>query len=91
MGLVGEILQSGEGILDREYDRVLFTGDDLLVFGRPTGLPIGNLTSQFWANIYLNELDQYVKRILRCRAYVRYVDDYLLFSDSKISVVGMEG
>ena len=50
---------------------------------RPRGLPIGNLTSQFWANCYLNELDQFIKRQLRCRAYLRDVDDFLLFSDSK--------
>lgn len=42
------------------------------------GLPIGNLTSQFAANIYLNELDQFVTRHLRPRAYGRYVDDVLL-------------
>ncbi len=43
----------------------------------------GNLSSQFWANVYLNELDQHVKRVLRCRAYARYVDDFLLFGASK--------
>lgn len=42
------------------------------------GLPIGNLTSQFFANVYLNELDQYVKHTLKCRYYLRYVDDFLL-------------
>ena len=42
------------------------------------GLPIGNYSSQFFANVYLNLLDQYVKRILGCRYYVRYVDDFLL-------------
>jgi RNA-directed DNA polymerase len=42
------------------------------------GLPIGNLTSQFWANVYLNELDQFAKRTLRCRCYVRYMDDVVL-------------
>ncbi|HRZ95817.1 MAG TPA: reverse transcriptase domain-containing protein [Candidatus Moranbacteria bacterium] len=42
------------------------------------GLPIGNYTSQFFANLYLNELDQFVKRKLRCRRYVRYVDDFIL-------------
>lgn len=42
------------------------------------GLPIGNLTSQFFANTYLNELDQYVKHILKCRFYVRYCDDFLI-------------
>jgi RNA-directed DNA polymerase len=52
------------------------------LFGRDRdrGLPIGNLTSQFWANCYLNELDQFVKRELRCRHYVRYVDDLVLLA-----------
>jgi len=45
------------------------------------GLPIGNLTSQFWANVYLNEMDQFVKRTLKCRYYVRYVDDMVLLSE----------
>lgn len=44
------------------------------------GLPIGNYTSQFFANLYLNELDQFVKRQLRCRHYVRYVDDFILLN-----------
>jgi RNA-directed DNA polymerase len=46
------------------------------------GLPIGNLTSQFFANVYLNELDQYVKRSLHCHYYLRYCDDFLLLGDS---------
>jgi hypothetical protein len=62
---------------------VYFRGDDLFAVNRPRGLPIGNLTSQFWANVYLNELDQFVKRQLRCPAYLRYVDDFLLFADDK--------
>ncbi len=44
------------------------------------GLPIGNLSSQFFANVYLNELDQFVKRELKCRFYLRYCDDFLLLS-----------
>jgi len=46
------------------------------------GLPIGNLTSQFFANVYLNELDHFVKRQLRCRWYLRYCDDFLLLGRS---------
>jgi hypothetical protein len=46
--------------------------------GNERGLPIGNLTSQFWANVYLDELDHFVKRTLRCQFYVRYVDDLVL-------------
>lgn len=46
------------------------------------GLPIGNLSSQFFANVYLNVLDQHVKHRLRCRHYVRYVDDFVLLHES---------
>lgn len=44
------------------------------------GLPIGNLNSQFFANVYLNGLDQFVKHELRCRHYLRYCDDFVLLS-----------
>jgi RNA-directed DNA polymerase len=46
------------------------------------GLPIGNLSSQFFANVYLDVLDQYVKHGLRCRHYIRYVDDFVLLHES---------
>jgi RNA-directed DNA polymerase len=83
MSLVDLILTSGVGLLSEAYDMVWFPGDDLWAASRPRGLPIGNLTSQFWANCYLNPFDHFVKRELRCRAYLRYVDDFLLFSESK--------
>lgn len=54
--------------------------DDLVDRCRPAGLPIGNLTSQFWSNCYLNPLDHYIRRQLRCRDYIRYADDLALFS-----------
>lgn len=47
------------------------------------GLPIGNLSSQFFANVYLNELDQFVKHRLKCSHYVRYCDDFILLDNSK--------
>ncbi|HUU28198.1 MAG TPA: reverse transcriptase/maturase family protein [archaeon] len=47
------------------------------------GLPIGNLTSQFFANLYLNELDYYCKVDLQARCYLRYMDDFMLFSNSR--------
>lgn len=47
------------------------------------GLPVGNLTSQFFANVYLNELDQFVKHRLKCRRYLRYVDDFVLLADTR--------
>ena len=83
MWLVDRILDSGVGVLSEQYDMHWFPGDDLMAALRPRGLPIGNLTSQFWANVYLNELDQFVKRELGCAAYLRYVDDFLLFADDK--------
>lgn len=53
-----------------------------------TGLPIGNLTSQFLANVYLNELDQFVTKTLGTKGYGRYVDDFVLFADSKEELKG---
>lgn len=81
--LCDQILSSGVGVLSEEYEMIYFPGDDLLAAARPRGLPIGNLTSQFWGNVYLNELDQFVKRKLRVTPYLRFVDDFLLFSDKK--------
>jgi len=54
------------------------------LFGeKDNGLPIGNLTSQFFANLYLNELDQFIKHFLKCRCYFRYMDDLLILHSSK--------
>lgn len=47
------------------------------------GIPIGNLTSQHFANFYLSPLDHHIKERLRVPGYVRYMDDFILFSDSK--------
>ena len=81
--LIEVIIGSGEGVLQDQYRMVWFPGDDLLAACRPRGLPIGNLTSQFWSNCYLHTFDQFVTRELQCRAYMRYVDDFVLFADSK--------
>jgi len=81
--LIDHLLASGRGVLAEEYSMVYFPGDDLFAADRPRGLPIGNLTSQWWANAYLNPFDQFVKRELRCQGYVRYVDDFLLFGNDK--------
>ena len=81
--LIDQILTSGVGVLSEEYKMVYFPGDDLFAIHRDRGLPIGNLTSQFWANCLMNPFDHFVKRELRCKAYIRYVDDFLLFADDK--------
>ena len=77
------ILASGVGIHDADADAPLFPGDDLLALCRPRGLPIGNLTSQFWSNVYMDPLDKFVMRGLGVTAYLRYVDDFALFDDSR--------
>lgn len=59
-----------------------FPGDDLLTpLLRRHGLPIGNLTSQFFANWYLANFDHFIKEKLRVKKYLRYVDDFLLCGD----------
>lgn len=83
MGLADGILASGAGVLAEEYTQVYFPGDDLLAACRPRGLPIGNLTSQFWSNVYMNDFDWFVRRELGCGAYLRYVDDFALFDNDK--------
>jgi retron-type reverse transcriptase len=67
-----------ESILD------YFPGDDLLTpLKRRRGLPIGNLTSQFFANVYLNGFDHFIKEKLKTSKYLRYVDDFALFADDR--------
>ena len=69
---------------EQEFVCQYFDGDDLLTpVSRRKGLPIGNLTSQLFANFYLSPFDHFVKEMLGCKAYVRYVDDFVLFSNSK--------
>jgi hypothetical protein len=67
---------------------LLDLADRIIEHGAPgsppgKGLPIGNLTSQHFANYYLTPLDHFIKEELRVRGYVRYMDDMLLFADSK--------
>jgi len=96
MWLVDQILASGVGVLDDCYTPVYFPQDDpstgsgqgLFAIARPRGLPIGNLCSQHWANLYLHPLDLFVKQNLRCQAYLRYSDDSLLFADEKSTLHG---
>jgi RNA-directed DNA polymerase len=91
MWLIDRIIDSGADVHPQDRAPQYFPQDDpstgsgqgLFAANRPKGLPIGNLTSQFWANVFLNPLDQFIKRELKCPAYVRYVDDFLLFAEDK--------
>ncbi|MCX6749062.1 MAG: reverse transcriptase domain-containing protein [Candidatus Pacearchaeota archaeon] len=47
------------------------------------GMPLGNLTSQFFANVYLNELDYFIKQGLKAKYYIRYVDDFVILHNSR--------
>ena len=68
----------------QEEHLVYFEGDDFLTpTERRRGLPIGNLTSQWWGNIYLNSFDHYLTETLGVKGYVRYVDDFVIFDDDK--------
>jgi len=68
----------------QEAHLAYFPGDDLFApTTRRHGLPIGNLTSQLWGNYYLSRLDHFVKEKLQRRAYLRYVDDFVIFGHSK--------
>jgi len=79
--LIGRILESGP---PQEPVYSYFPGDDLFTpLRRRKGLPIGNQTSQFFANVYLNRFDHFVKEELRCRYYIRYVDDFVVLSNDK--------
>ena len=70
-----------DGSNPQEPVHIHYPGDDLLTpLARRRGLPIGNLTSQFFANVYLDGLDHFAKEVLRA-PYLRYVDDFALFND----------
>ena len=86
--LIDQILNSGAGVLTGQYDMRWFAGDSPAAEYRPRGLPIGNLTSQLWANCYMSGFDHFVKRELRCPALIRYVDDFVLFGDDKKQLQG---
>lgn len=71
-----------DGSNEQEPHVHYFPGDDLFApYHRRRGLPIGNLTSQFWANVYMNRFDHFVKQRLRL-PYIRYVDDFVAFARS---------
>jgi retron-type reverse transcriptase len=83
-----DVLWLANTIIDRSNDQEpvidWYPGDDLFTpVERIRGLPIGNQTSQFFANLYLDRLDHFVKETVRCRCYLRYVDDFAFFSDDK--------
>jgi len=68
----------------QEERNIYFPGDDMFTpYERRRGLPLGNLTSQYFANIYLNGFDHFIKDELGCKYYIRYVDDFVIFHTDK--------
>ncbi len=81
LALIEQIISTSN---PQEPANFYFPGDDLFTpFERRKGLPIGNLTSQFFANVYLNAFDHFIKEELQIPGYIRYVDDALAFSDDE--------
>ncbi len=86
LDLLKSILQSGQSLYERQAFRQFFDLPPLPLKAQDRvaqGLPIGNLTSQWWGNLYLNGLDHYIKRQLKVKGYLRYMDDFVLFSNNK--------
>jgi retron-type reverse transcriptase len=80
-----------DGFTSKEVAPRYFPGDDLFTpCERRRGMPLGNQTSQFFANVYLNSLDRFVEGTLGPGCYVRYVDDFLLFGASKAELSAMK-
>ncbi len=68
-----------------------YPGDELFTpLERRRGIPIGNLTSQILANLYLNDLDHYIKETLRAKAYLRYVDDMVILANDKADLYALK-
>ncbi len=80
MQLLKEVVGSYKS--DHKYNK-LFPPNSHFRTKLSRGIPIGNLTSQLFINIYLNELDQYLKHQLKVKYYVRYVDDFIILSKNK--------
>ena len=65
--------------------KIILSNHKISIEGK--GMPLGNLTSQFFANVYLNVFDHYVKETLRIKYYVRYVDDFVILSNSENELI----
>lgn len=85
--LVTKIIDSRQSSKELTY----FEGDDLFTpLYRKKGIPIGNLTSQFFANLYLSDFDHFIKEDLKAEYYIRYCDDFVIFGNSKTQINQMK-
>ncbi len=75
------------GILRKQIaDLDLLVLLQVVIESHPAGLPLGNLTSQLLVNIYLNEIDQFVKHVLKVRSFIRYADDFVILGRDKLEL-----
>ena len=84
---IGNEYKNSMNILSRKVkDEKLYKLLEKIVYSNSglKGLPIGNYTLQIFANIYLNEVDQYIKQELKVQQYFRYMDDFVLFTRTKL-------
>jgi hypothetical protein len=88
LDLIRRLVASGAGIHPASAELDWFPGDGLWTpLESPRGIPIGNLTSQLFANLYLAPFDEYVKRQLRWPAYLRFMDDVVFFAPNRQSLL----
>ncbi|MBU1091660.1 reverse transcriptase/maturase family protein [Patescibacteria group bacterium] len=79
----------GKTVKDKDATRLLedivesFVSERSTLFNR-SGIPLGNLTSQLFANVYMNELDQFIKHDLKIKYYARYTDDFVVISEDEV-------
>ncbi|MCX6760369.1 MAG: reverse transcriptase/maturase family protein [Candidatus Nealsonbacteria bacterium] len=69
-----------EHILDEDIINLL---KEIILSFEPNGLPLGNLTSQLFANVYMDEFDQFIKRDIKVSYYIRYADDFVILSENE--------
>lgn len=84
--LLQTILASGLELYSRPEVAGFYGYDPHGLTTRPRGLPIGNLTSQWWGNLYLDGFDHFVKRELKAGGYLRYMDDLVFFADRRATL-----
>ena len=82
LGLLKAVIQSFSTDIGQSYN------DRAIIVQKIKGLPLGNLTSQLFCNVYLNEFDQFAKHKLKVKYYIRYADDFSLLSDDKQRLLG---
>jgi len=88
--LIEKILEINNGFSTSRDHQSSFASEESFLFNKreskekeSKGMPLGNLTSQFFANVYLNELDYFVKHKIKAKFYIRYVDDFVILHKSK--------